>query len=238
MAKAGKRIYYWDTNTFIAWLDGGKGHPVEVISGLDEIANEINEGRSVLCTSVITNTEVLEGKLTPDQAVRLQNLFKRRNVIQVSVDTRISQRASAIRNYYSQRGIKFGTPDCIHLATAIIYGVDEFHTLDGDGKRQRSNDLLRLNGDVAGYPLHIRVPTAVQPSLLAGIAPLPLVSEGNNAEQERQDPVKPLPADVPGGGGRPAEGKAGAEIEIPEAGAAIKPEQKRKKREDGSINVH
>src|SRR5277367_6240872 len=68
--------------------------------------------------------------------------FKRRNVVQISVDTRISQRASAIRNYYNQRGTKLTTPDSIHLATAIIYEADEFHTLDGDGKRQRANDLL------------------------------------------------------------------------------------------------
>src|SRR5277367_6240871 len=76
MAKTGKKTYYWDTATFIAWLDGGKGHPLDVLAGLDEIAQEVNENRSVLCTSVITNTEVLEGKLTPDQVLRLQNFFQ------------------------------------------------------------------------------------------------------------------------------------------------------------------
>lgn len=174
MPKAGRKTYYWDTACFIAWLDGGKGHANDVIAGLDEIGKEISQNRATLCTSVMTQTELLQGKLTPDQSARLENLFKRKNVVQVSMDSRIAKRASEIRNYYHQRDIRISTPDSIHLATAIIYEADEFHTLDGDGKRKRPNDLLRLNGDVAGYPLHIRVPVAVQPSLLAGVGPLAL----------------------------------------------------------------
>src|SRR5690349_6962543 len=143
MAKAGRKTYYWDSSAFIAWLDGGKGHPKDVIAGLEEIAREVNENRAILCTSVMTETEVLQGKLTPEQADKFQNLFKRRNVHSIAVDSRIAKKASEIRNYYNGRGRKLDSPDSIHLATAIIYGVDEFHTLDGD-------DLLRLNGDVPG----------------------------------------------------------------------------------------
>jgi predicted nucleic acid-binding protein len=172
MPKPGKKLYYWDTATFIAWLDGGKNLAVEVISGLDEIAKEINDNRAFLCTSVITQVEVLQGKLTPEQSTRFDNLFKRRNFSLINVDGRIATRASEIRNYYNQRGINIKTPDATHLATALIYKVDEFHTTDGAGERQRPSDLLRLNGDVAGYPLHIRVPVALQPSLLAGVEPL------------------------------------------------------------------
>jgi predicted nucleic acid-binding protein len=230
MAKTGKKIYYWDTATFLAWLDGGKGHPIEVISGLDEVAKEVNENRAVLCTSVITNTEVLEGKLTSEQIARLQNVFKRRNVVQISVDARISQRASAIRNYYNNRGVKLSTPDSIHLATAIIYQADEFHTLDGDGKRQRTNDLLRLNGDVAGYPLHIRVPVAIQPSLLAGVASLP--PEERNARQASQ----PSPLGVERSDRRHIEGKASAdETKVSDGGRAIK---KGEEPQGGSLKVN
>jgi predicted nucleic acid-binding protein len=174
MARAGKKTIYWDTASFIAWLDGGKGHPKDVVAGFDEVALEVTHNRANLCTSVLTQTEVLQGRLTIEQATKFDNLFKRRSVISITVDTRIAKRASEIRNYYSQKGVRISTPDSIHLASAIIYEVDEFHTLDGDGQRQRPNDLLRLNGDVAGYPLHIRVPVAVQPSLLAGVGPLPL----------------------------------------------------------------
>jgi predicted nucleic acid-binding protein len=174
MAKAGRQTYYWDTSCFIAWLDGGKGHSREVLSGLDAVAKEIYENRSTLCTSVMTETEVLQGKLTPEQVIKFQNLFKRRNVIAINVDSKIARTASEIRSYYSARDIKIKTPDSIHLATAIIYEADEFHTLDGDGERPRPSDLLRLNGNVAGHPLHIRVPIAIQPSLFSGVSPVAL----------------------------------------------------------------
>lgn len=206
MAKTGKKTYYWDTASFIVWLDGGKGHSPEVIAGLDEVAKDINENRANLCTSVITTTEVLQGKLSPEQSARLSNLFKRRNVTQINVDPRIAQRASEIRNYYNQRGIKISTPDSIHLATAIIYGVDEFNTLDGAGERQRPSDLLRLNGDVAGHPLLIRVPVVVQLSLLTQLT---ASTEVKNESEDNSREAKPAPAQIPGGVGRPAEGKTG-----------------------------
>ena len=172
MPKSGKKLYYWDTSCFIAWLDGGKGHSADALTGLEYIATEINDNRAFLCTSVTTNTEVLQGKYTPEQIAKLENFFKRRNVSVVSVDMKISQRASQIRNYYNQRNVNIKTPDATHLATALIYKVDEFHTLDGDGERKRPSDLLSLNGNVAGEPLHIRVPLAPELPLLKGIGPL------------------------------------------------------------------
>jgi hypothetical protein len=71
------------------------------------------------------------------------------------------------------RGTNLGSPDCVHLATAIIYQADVFYTLDGGGKRGKANDLLPLNGNVAGYPLTIRKPLASQGSLLIGLQAQP-----------------------------------------------------------------
>lgn len=183
MPKTGKKKYYWDTCSFIAWIDGGKGHPPEVIAGLEQIAKEVTDNEAILCTSAIIQTEILAGKLTVEQATKIENLFKRKNVLQISVDTKISRRASEIRNHYNMKGIKIKTPDSIHLATAIMYEVDEFNTLDGSGERPRPSDLLPLNGDVAGYPLHIRVPTG-QPGLFTAIG-LAVVKAGN--EQKDKD---------------------------------------------------
>jgi predicted nucleic acid-binding protein len=179
MPRAGRKTYYWDTSCFIAWVDGGKGHPKEVLAGLEEIAKEVTDNKANLCTSVMLDTEILAGKLTPEQATKLQDIFKRKNVVKINMDSRISQKSSEIRNYYNSRGIKISSPDAIHLATALIYGVDEFHTLDGDGKQ---NKLLRLNGNVAGQPLHIRVPLG-QRGLFDGIANLDAEpqSGGNDA---------------------------------------------------------
>jgi predicted nucleic acid-binding protein len=186
MPKAGSKTYYWDTSSFIAWLDGGVGHSKDVIDGLDAIAKEVNENRATLCTSVMTETEVDQGKLTPEQATKFQNLFKRRNVISIGIDSKIARMASEIRNHYNAKKIKISTPDSIHLATAIIYGVNEFHTLDGDGKRRRPSDLLRLNGNVAGHSLHIRVPIAIQPSLFGGVRPVPLDVESAGGKVEKE----------------------------------------------------
>jgi predicted nucleic acid-binding protein len=186
MRKTGRKTYYWDSSSFIAWLNGGKGHSKDVIDGLDAIAKEINENRAILCTSVITETEVLQGKLSPEQITKFQNLFKRRNVISIGVDSKIARLASEIRNYYSTKKVRISTPDSIHLATAIIYGADEFHTLDGDGERQRPSDLLRLNGDVAGHSLHIRIPIAVQPCLFSGVDSLALEGDPAKGKVEKE----------------------------------------------------
>ncbi len=208
MAKAGRKTYYWDSSSFIAWINGGRGHSKEVIDGLDTIGKEVNENRATLCTSVMTETELLQGKLSPEQTAKLQNLFKRRNVIEINVDSKVARTASEIRNYYSANGIRISTPDSIHLATAIIYGVDEFHTLDGDGERQRPSDLLRLNGNVAGHSLHIRVPIAVQPSLFSGVIPVALEAEptrGKIAEETKQ--IESSAPEIQGSSARPADGR-------------------------------
>jgi len=211
MAKNSRKTYYWDACTFIAWLNGGRGHPKDVIAGLDEIAKDISENRANLCTSVNTKTEILQGKLIPDQKTRLENLFKRRNVIAINVDGRIADLASDIRNYYNEKGVKIKTTDAQHLATAIIYGADEFHTLDGDGERKRPSDLLRLNGDVAGRSLHIRVPVAIQGSLLAGIGPLELDASKsvNDSGSKSEEAAQPSTPQIQGSSDRPAEDETG-----------------------------
>ena len=100
------------------------------------------------------------------------------------------------------RGIKIKTPDATHLATAIIYEAEEFHTLDGGGERQRPSDLLRLNGDVAGYPLHIRMPVSAPPPLFRMTSPessKPALSRGSLAEQNGKI-AEPETAEIRGSG--------------------------------------
>lgn len=53
--------------------------------------------------------------------------------------------------------------DAFHLATALHYTVNEFHTLDGSGRHGRRTDLLKLNGNVAGARLIIVQPKYVPP---------------------------------------------------------------------------
>jgi hypothetical protein len=61
-------------------------------------------------------------------------------------------------------GKTVSVPDAIHLATALIYRADEFHTFDGKNGRNTLG-LLPLSGDVGGHKLTICKPVAKSPEL-------------------------------------------------------------------------
>lgn len=154
--KAGKRIFYWDANVFIAWLKGETCWPRSVVIGMEDVAREIHLNRAILFTSTLTSTEIFQGALTKTQKQKLTDLLQRTNVNQIAPDTRVADKASAIREFYNTRGDKIKTPDAIHLATAIIYQADELQTMDGLGtKSLKKTKLLALNGNVAGHRLSI-----------------------------------------------------------------------------------
>lgn len=172
---SGKPKIYWDSCIFLAWLHAEKSHAVGVMEGIEEMAKEINNGRLVLFTSVMTKTEVLENRLTPHAHGVFSNFFKRHNVSMVAQDERVADRSHEIRDYYDKKKVVLSSTDCVHLATAILYNADCFYTIDGSGKRPRRNDLLPLNGNVAGYPLTIQMPHCAQGNLLTGVAGVPTV---------------------------------------------------------------
>jgi hypothetical protein len=62
------------------------------------------------------------------------------------------------------------------LQQPIHHKVTEFHTFDGCNPKRKPRSqsktecgLLSLDGNVAGYPLRVRKPTAEQLSLLANV---------------------------------------------------------------------
>jgi hypothetical protein len=58
-------------------------------------------------------------------------------------------------------------PDCIHLASAIHYEANEFHTSDGTGAESGRGKLLKLTNPIAEkYELNITVPRTPQPRML------------------------------------------------------------------------
>jgi hypothetical protein len=161
----GKKKYYWDSCTFIAWLKGEK-HNLGELEGIEAIAKLVMENKADLFTSELTRTEVLEGKMTAEERERFQRLFQRRNVVSVDLSGRVMDLSRAIREWNND----IGTQDSIHLATAILYEANEFHTTDGGGKRKRRGDLIPLNGNVAGHALRICTPVSTQPNLFSGVA--------------------------------------------------------------------
>jgi len=110
----------------------------------------------------------------------------------VAHDQRVGRKSSQIRDCLLQKGIKVATPDSIHLATALIYEADEFHTLDGAGPHKKASDLIRLNGDPCVEGLKIIAPSAVtkQMNLLRGVPPEKKKDEIKEAEPESKSAEK------------------------------------------------
>ena len=74
-----------------------------------------------------------------------------------SVDIRVAAIAHDLRNYYALAGRTLKSPDAIHLATAILYRADEFHTFD--------DQLIALSGNVGGNKLIVCKPETKSPQL-------------------------------------------------------------------------
>ena len=151
-----KPKYYWDANVFLAWLKDEKPpqRTTEEMEGLSEIVQEIDSGNTILITSSLINTEVLVSTLSQDAIAKFQLSLKRSNVHIANVSERVTQLTARIRNFYQNTNKKLKPMDAIHLATAIIYEADEFHTFDPH--------LLRHNGNVLEYKIKICKPSGKQ----------------------------------------------------------------------------
>jgi predicted nucleic acid-binding protein len=189
--KAGKRIIYWDTTCWLAWLNG-EGTEVwsaSVVEGIKDVVEEAENNKVILFTSTITRAEIFEAKLSQEQKDKYSKLLRRHNVTQVEPSIRVMDRASQIREYHSNQREKrrISTPDAIHLATAMLNGADEFQTMDGLRKDGKSRKLLAISGDVGGhnlkivnpYPLH-----APPPAELVTIKGPLFLSEGDGLEKD------------------------------------------------------
>ena len=118
-------------------------------------------------TSALTSVEVLASKIPTGFDTLFSDLLKRIN--RVSMDIKVAAIAHDLRNYYSTRQAELGnktlsTPDAIHLATAILYRADEFHTFDEHGSNKNLG-LIPLSGNVAGNGIIICKPVALRPQL-------------------------------------------------------------------------
>jgi predicted nucleic acid-binding protein len=139
----GKIRYCWDSCVFISLLTG-QGRTDEDMSNLRKVERLVDDGDVVVFTPAITFVEVLECYLTESQEAAFRALLRRSNVQPVSVNMRVAEKAREVRNYYRVRGLEIAVPDSIHIGTALHYGATALHTYDGCGKRQRKNDLLKL----------------------------------------------------------------------------------------------
>lgn len=158
---ANKRKVYWDACVFLAWLYD-EPNDVGVIEGMEDIVNQVDSGKITLITSIVTRTEILESRMTPEVKKKFDAFFQRKNVVMINLDHRIGDLSHEIRAFYDAQGVVLGSNDCHHLATAIIHDAGEFQTLDGSGKKKKGK-LIPLSGMVADkYPLKICAPNTPQ----------------------------------------------------------------------------
>jgi len=162
-----KEIYYWDTCLFCSWLADEKRTSGDM-DGVREIVSRVKKRDAGLITSALTLSEVLPSKYPTGTYDLFDDLLKRTTIKVVAVDRKIAKLAGELRAYYDTNpkdGKKqLATPDAIHLATAIINSVTEFHTFDS-GEQRKSIGLLQLDGNVAGHKLVICKPKFRQPLL-------------------------------------------------------------------------
>ena len=159
-------IYYWDTCLFLAWIKDEQ-RPTGEMDGVREVIQRFKRREVRIATSVLTQVEVLQSSLPAGVGHLLVDLMKR--IVRIGMDTKVASLAHDIRDYYAARkgehgGKTLSTPDAIHLATAILYRVDEFHTFDNDGD-SKSLGLIPLSGNVGGHKLVICKPQAKNPGL-------------------------------------------------------------------------
>lgn len=159
-------LYYWDTCLFLAWIKDEQ-RPSAEMSGVREVVERAKRREVIIMTSVITHSEILQSQM-PAGMERLLTGFMRRIQCK-SVDMKIAKLAHDLRDHYVQKklenkGKTLATPDALHLATAILYRADAFHTFDEDNGRN-SLGLIPLSENVAGHRLQICKPKARNPEL-------------------------------------------------------------------------
>ncbi|MCH9853712.1 MAG: PIN domain-containing protein [Alphaproteobacteria bacterium] len=149
-----EKIYYWDSCMFYEWLcDEQK--PEEEHAGIKKIILENQKQQNRIITSAITHLEVLPSKLSAKGSNRddFSNLFDNTYMGSIDMTPNILWLAKDIRDFYftpnnnnqqSRKMMDLG--DAIHLATAIIYKVDEFHTRDNT-KKGGKVPLLTLSAE-------------------------------------------------------------------------------------------
>lgn len=154
MAGVSQPVYYWDTCIFLAWLKDEERRTGEM-DGVRDIIQRMKRRDVKLMTSVLTIIEVLETKIPVGIDSAFKDLLKRMS--RQGVDIRVASLASDLRNHYAKNGRSLHVPDAVHLATAIHYRADEFHTFD--------EQLIAFSGNVGDHRLIICKPETKAPQL-------------------------------------------------------------------------
>jgi predicted nucleic acid-binding protein len=114
-------------------------------AAIQELLQANKEGKNLILTSVITHLEVVPKKLEakkPGALGKYLSLFDGKKFLDVEISRNILMRAREIRDYYYRPADTkakicakvMDSADAVHLATASIFGANEFNTRDDDSK--------------------------------------------------------------------------------------------------------
>jgi len=224
MGEAAKKIprYYWDANVFLSFIEGH----ADRIPNIEAILADCEEGRVEIWSSHLTIAEVAFAKAEKDAKIldteiekKIDELWHPESPIKlvevsqgICVEARNLLRKNMLRPEISprQKNKSLKAADAIHLATAQMIGVDEFHTYD------------KLKEFECLVPFKIEEPTAVQ-----WLLPSP------NQPKDASVPSLPAPPPDDASTGTPpaaaptdiaSPSAADATPQIPKDGAAAPPE--------------
>ena len=114
------------------------------VDNCEALIEQATRGRFEIWTSSLTRAEVFKVKCSSNtesiQEIKdkaFEDYLDQYYVVEVEVDRKVGTFARKLMRRYSPPLKK--PNDAIHLAVALIYNLDEFHTYDRD-------DLLRLSG--------------------------------------------------------------------------------------------
>lgn len=182
--------FYWDTCVFLAWIKNETRAPGEM-EGVVSCVDAFHRRTANVVTSALTFSEITPAKVPSNALDILDGLLRRKNASVINVDRRIAKLASELRDFYQRDPAKWNnltlsTPDAIHLATAILYGVDQFHTFD-EKDNNKSLGLLPRDGDIAGHPLEIKKPGDNQQMILHLAGDARDADEGEDEDEDGDD---------------------------------------------------
>jgi hypothetical protein len=159
---SGKKVHYWDTNLFLAYLKDESRMNEAEMPGIIEQVQLFEQGQIYIATSTITLTEICLDSIPEEKGEFYNSLFSNMNFLLIDVDRKIAMLAEEIRNFH-RNGVDptYTVPDCIHVATAINKKCDYLFTTDGTGRKRNRPGILQLGNPVIDkYTLDIRRPEA------------------------------------------------------------------------------
>jgi predicted nucleic acid-binding protein len=205
-------VYYWDTCLFLEHFRNEVVAPAKK-RAITRILSENKAKQNRIVTSVLTHTEAIPRKLFADDEPKealYWSYFNGVFLMDAEISRPIVNLSREIRDFYfKEADAKTGTHhrmlglgDAIHIASAIVLGVDEFHTRD---KKSRGGNIglldlcsLTANGKIANrWQLKILSPEDTQGDLLDPLAPPAPKTPSSPPETSASDLSKPPAPSVP-----------------------------------------